>query len=71
VNSAGNWWHHGDSAGSMGELVRTPDGFCWAILANTRDDARIERIEAMKKAIDAIGWAIKNGITVWPAGDAI
>ena len=32
VNSAGNRWHLGDFAGSMGELVRTADGFCWAIL---------------------------------------
>jgi CubicO group peptidase (beta-lactamase class C family) len=68
VNSARNWWHHGDFPGSMGELLRTPDGFCWAILANTRDEARIED---MKKAIDAVGWTIKKGITVWPAGDAI
>ena len=70
VKSPGNWWHHGDFAGSMCELVRTPDGFCWAILANTRPDNEA-RIEAMKKAIDAVGWTIKKGITVWPAGDAI
>jgi CubicO group peptidase (beta-lactamase class C family) len=65
---AGNWFHQGDFAGSMGELLRTPDGFCWAILANTRDDARID---PMKDAIDAVGWTIKKGITDWPAGDAI
>ena len=68
VNSAGNWWHLGDFAGSISELVRTADGFCWAILANTRDDARLD---AMRTAIDNLGWTIKNGITDWPAGDAI
>jgi CubicO group peptidase (beta-lactamase class C family) len=68
VNSAGNWWHLGDFAGTISELVRTADGFCWAILANTRDDARLD---AMRTAIDSLGWTIKNGIADWPAGDAI
>jgi CubicO group peptidase (beta-lactamase class C family) len=68
VNAAGNWWHIGDIPGTISELVRTADGFCWAILANTRDDAHLD---AMKKAIDALGWTIKNGITNWPAGDVI
>lgn len=68
VNSAGNWWHLGDFAGTISELVRTSDGFCWAILANTRNDAQLN---AMRAAIDNLGWTIKNGITDWPAGDAI
>ena len=68
VNSAQNWWHVGDFAGSISELVRTPDGFCWAVLANTRDDAQLD---AMRTAIDSLGWTIKNGITDWPAGESI
>jgi len=36
VNSAGNWWHGGSLPGTATEMVRAHNGFCWAILANTR-----------------------------------
>ncbi len=68
VNGAGSWWHIGDFTGTISEIVRTADGFCWAILANTRDDAQLD---PMRTAIDNLGWTIKNGITDWPAGEAI
>jgi hypothetical protein len=68
VNSAGNWWHIGDLPASIGELARTADQFCWAILANTRDDGQLC---AMRRAIDNLGWTIKNGISDWPAGNPI
>jgi CubicO group peptidase (beta-lactamase class C family) len=68
VNAAGNWWHIGDFTGTISEIVRSSDGFCWAILANTRDDANLD---AMRTDIDSLGWTIKNGITDWPAGEPI
>jgi len=36
VNDANNWWHGGSLPGTATEMVRAHNGFCWAILANTR-----------------------------------
>ncbi len=39
VNDANNWWHLGSFNGASGIWVRTHDGWCWALLVNSRSHA--------------------------------
>ena len=36
VNDKHNWWHGGSLPGTTTEMVRAHNGYCWAILTNTR-----------------------------------
>ena len=36
VNSANNWWHTGGLPGTATEIIRSPSGFNWVILCNSR-----------------------------------
>ena len=57
VNSAGNWWHLGSFNGGSGVWVRTADGWCWALLVNTRspqDDYLTE--------LDHLPWSLREAL---------
>ena len=62
-NGAGNWWHNGSLPGSTTIMVRTPTGFCWAALANTRTEPSNE-IDA---AIDQMMWDMVRVVPSWNA----
>ena len=62
----GNYWHDGDIAGTASIVVRRHDEYCWAVLANSRDDARLD---AMRADIDQLMKTITGRITDWPAVD--
>ena len=62
-NGAGNWWHNGSLPGTTSIMVRTPTGFCWAALANTRTQPSNE-IDA---AIDQMMWNMVRTVPSWNA----
>ena len=62
-NGAGNWWHNGSLPGTTSIMVRTPTGFCWAALANTRTQPSNE-IDA---AIDQMMWNMVRSVPSWNA----
>ncbi|TDE12133.1 serine hydrolase domain-containing protein [Dyadobacter psychrotolerans] len=65
VNAYNNWWHTGSLPGTATEIVRTPDGFCWVILCNTRSTS-----SQFINDMDAVIWkAVNNKSTVWPNVD--
>jgi len=58
VNAAGNWWHMGSFNGASGVWVRTADGWCWALLVNTRS-----RAEHYLSELDQLPWKIRELLT--------
>jgi len=62
-NGAGNWWHNGSLPGSTTIMVRTPTGFCWAALMNTRTEPS-DQIDA---ALDQMMWNIVRCVPSWNA----
>jgi CubicO group peptidase (beta-lactamase class C family) len=71
----GNYWHVGDFAGTAAFFVRTSDQYCFALLANSRDDAAPTQLDQMKTDMDSLWWDIKKGVErgydpnqVWPTG---
>ncbi len=65
VNTAGNWWHLGSLPGTASILVRSSNGFCWAILANTRTSA-----SNYFSDLDELPWKIVNSQSIkWPDTD--
>lgn len=49
VNSYGNWWHTGNLPGSFSLLVRTHDGYAWAVLGNAYPSAKAPGNDDMEK----------------------
>ncbi|RYG05951.1 MAG: class A beta-lactamase-related serine hydrolase, partial [Chitinophagaceae bacterium] len=65
VNSNNNWWHTGSLPGTYSEVVRSGNGFNWAILINTRANAA-----NFDADFDNVVWsAIGNANTKWPDKD--
>jgi CubicO group peptidase (beta-lactamase class C family) len=64
VNSSTNYWHNGALPGTIAEMVRTNDGFCWAIVVNTRPDG-----DKFAGKMDKLMWDIRGAIKKWPAHD--
>ncbi len=62
-NGAGNWWHSGSLPGSTTVMVRTPTGFCWAALANTRTQPSNQ----IDTAIDQMMWNMVRTVPSWNA----
>jgi CubicO group peptidase (beta-lactamase class C family) len=62
-NGAGNWWHNGSLPGTTSIMVRTPTGFCWAALANTRTEPHDE----MDAAMDQMMWNMVRSVPGWNA----
>jgi len=58
-----NWWHNGSLPGTTTIMVRTPDGFCWAALFNTRASSGIDGDQ------DQMMWTIHDSVTAWPSYD--
>ncbi len=56
VNKVGNYWHGGSLPGLTSLLVRTADGHCWAVCANTRS-------EGIGLALDQLMWKIVRGVS--------
>jgi CubicO group peptidase (beta-lactamase class C family) len=62
-NGAGPWWHSGSLPGTTTIMVRTPTGFCWAALANTRTQPDNE----INTAIDQMMWNMVHTVPSWNA----
>jgi CubicO group peptidase (beta-lactamase class C family) len=72
ASGQGNYWHLGDIAGTAAFFVRDSDQYCFAVLANSRDDAKLVQ---MRTDIDELWWNIKKDVErgydpgrVWPTG---
>ncbi|MDQ2718575.1 MAG: serine hydrolase [Bacteroidota bacterium] len=62
VNTVPNYWHNGSLPGEQSLIVRTNDGYCWAVLVNTRSSN-------IGGDMDGLMWTIKNDISYWPGWD--
>lgn len=62
--NAGNIFHDGTQPGQGSLLVRTSDGYVWAILINTRPAPLTDDYFA---DIDRSLWSAIDGVTDWPA----
>jgi CubicO group peptidase (beta-lactamase class C family) len=62
-NGAGSWWHNGSLPGTTSIMVRTPTGFCWAALCNTRT----EPSNQINSALDQMMWNIVRTVPSWNA----
>jgi CubicO group peptidase (beta-lactamase class C family) len=60
-NGAGPWWHNGSLPGTTSIMVRTPTGFCWAALCNTRT----QPADQINTAIDQMMWNIVHTVPSW------
>ena len=60
-NGRGNWWHIGSLPGTTSVLVRTPGGFCWAALINTRR----QPAEQIDLALDQMVWGMVQQVKSW------
>ncbi len=57
-----NWWHNGSLPGTQTIMVRTPDGFCWVALFNSRGgNAGGDQDQMM--------WTIHDTVKAWPSYD--
>ncbi|MDO6435256.1 serine hydrolase domain-containing protein [Flavitalea sp. BT771] len=65
VNNQNNWWHNGSLPGTLTEIVRASNGFCWVMLCNTRSlDSQ------MDADLDNLLWPSVNGTsTPWEDRD--
>ncbi len=61
-----NTWHTGALAGTSTLLVRRHDGFCWAVLFNTRQGEKGRDLAAV---VDPLVHKAVNAVTQWPGGD--
>lgn len=66
VVNSGSMWHNGALPSTLSEMKRTTDGFCFAILMNTRPGAGKDN---NGNDMGALLGDIKNTITKWPAHD--
>ncbi len=62
-NGAGNWWHNGSLPGTTSIMVRTPTGFCWAALCNSRT----EPSDQINSALDQMMWNMVRTVPSWNA----
>lgn len=61
VNAAKNWWHLGSLPGTFSEIIRTPGGFNWVVLCNTRTTS-----SSFSSSFDNLLWPIINNTsTPW------
>jgi len=60
VNKANNYWHNGSLPGEQAIAVRTSQGFCWAVMVNTRTEGNFGL------DLDQLMWKIRFAIKQWP-----
>ena len=63
VNNANNYWHNGSLPGQQSIAVRTHEGFCWAVMVNTRTGGNFG------PDLDQLMWKIRYAIIQWPAAE--
>ncbi|MCE5173495.1 serine hydrolase [Paenibacillus profundus] len=66
IHPSGNYWHDGDIPGTASIAVRTNNGYCWAVLVNSRNDAQLQK---MRTDLDNLMWTIVGRIRDWPSFD--
>ena len=78
ASGQGNYWHVGDLPGTAAFFVRTYDHNCFALLANSRDDATDAQLDQMRTDMDSLWWEIKKAVErgydpsrVWPMGSPL
>jgi CubicO group peptidase (beta-lactamase class C family) len=62
VNRVPNWWHTGSLPGTTSIMVRTASGFCWAALANFREESG-----ETGGAMDRMMWDLVRQVKSWKA----
>ncbi len=62
--NGGNWWHTGCLDGTACHMMRTADGYTWAILLNTNNSSG-----QFWQELAALGRQWQKGTTHWPAHD--
>jgi len=67
VNGANNWWHTGSLDGTATMLVRSWNGYNWALLLNKR--LSNAQANAFWNAVDALGWNCISATSTWPTHD--
>ncbi|HOY29160.1 MAG TPA: hypothetical protein PLR96_09310, partial [Flavobacteriales bacterium] len=67
VNSANNWWHTGALDGTASMIVRSSNGYTWALLLNKR--LTNAQANAFWGAVDGLGWNCIAGTSSWPTHD--
>ena len=65
VGDDANWWHDGSLPGTYALLVRTHDGFAWAVLFNSRP----EEWSKFGLEVDRLIWRGIGEVNVWPSYD--
>ncbi len=60
VNRVPNWWHTGSLPGTTSIMVRTASGYCWAALANSREDSG-----DTGGAMDRMMWDLVRQVKSW------
>ncbi|UYZ61632.1 serine hydrolase domain-containing protein [Hymenobacter weizhouensis] len=65
VNRRGMWWHTGCLNGSASCVVRTADGYTWAILLNSFP----MNANRFWDDLEDLGWACVGGVDAWPTHD--
>ena len=63
VGDDANWWHDGSLPGTYALLVRTHDGFAWAVLFNSRP----EEWSKFGLEVDRLIWRGIGEVNVWPS----
>jgi D-alanyl-D-alanine carboxypeptidase len=63
VNKMDNYFHSGSLPGQGSVLVRAHDGFCWAVMVNTRTNGNFGL------DLDQLMWHIRLAISHWPDGE--
>ena len=65
VNNQNNWWHNGSLPGTLTEIIRANNGFCWVMLCNTRS-----LDNQMDADLDNLLWpSVKDTSTPWEDTD--
>jgi len=64
VRGGRNYSHNGALPGTISEMMRTGDGFCWAIVANTRPASDMNA-----GALAQLMWDIRAAVHRWPDHD--
>jgi len=63
VNKSNDYFHFGSLTGHTSLLVRTHDGFCYAVIVNTRTGGNFQG------DLDQLMWHVRLAISHWPDGE--
>ena len=65
VGNDANWWHSGSLPGTTTLMVRTHNGYCWAVLFNSRPEGD----NTLGRDIDSGMWQALREVKDWPDRD--